>query len=565
MSEHLLPALVAVLAVVSVGLLLTLIRLSIRSAAARRKLVGLNDLLRTVQPALFFTVDSASASRPLRYVSAGAAAALGRSAEDLTGNPIRMFVRRGDTSAIQHLMDSVTTTGRPALIETALMRADGSELPVLMSVYPAGQGGQGRDMLIAAVDSAGRNRSGDEARRALLQQTHSEKLRSLEILAGGVAHDFNNLLVGVLGTADLALMDLSPLSPARGSIEAIKAAAVQASELTRQMLSYSGRGHFLVERIDLNATLRSMAPLLKASVGGKVSVRYRLADDLPPIEADVTQIRQLLVSLTTNASDSIGNRTGEVAVRTHAMRATRSDLAAMYVDEDLPEGEYVCLEVSDDGCGMDAESQARVFDPFFSTKTYGRGFGLATVLSIVRGHKGAIRVDSTVGKGTSFTMLFPASERDRRAAGTPAPEEDSGAAAVSGTVLVIDDDASVRQVTEGMLSRMGARVLKAESGAKGVELLREHGEAVDLILLNMTMPGMSGLETVRLLRAVRPDVKVVLCTGYGERATRETFRDEGLTGYLQKPFLAADLNLLLRRVLGRPRSLTERSDAEEQP
>ena len=553
------PALVAGLAVVSTGLLLELVRLNRRLRALARDHAKLGGLLRTAQPALFVAVDASTPDRTVRYASAGLAATLGRSAEDLSGRPFRTFLRRRDSATVQRLFESAASTGRSALTEAALVRADGREVPVLLSVYPpSGGGDENREVLVGAVDVTEQKRNEDEERRSLAQLTHSEKLKSLEILAGGVAHDFNNLLVGVLGNADLALMDLSPLSPARASVEAIKTAAVQASDLTRQMLAYSGRGHFLVERIDLPSAIRSMAPLLKVSVSGKVTLHYDVDPDLPPIEADLSQLRQLLVSLATNASDAIGSRNGVVTVRAHLIQATREYLATTYVDEDLPEGSYVCLDVSDTGCGMDDAGLARVFDPFYSTKPYGRGFGLATVLSIVRGHKGAIRVDSTLGKGTTFTMLFPAAERETPSTAATALDDVDSEAMLAGTVLVIDDEETVRHVTEGMLSRMGCRVLLAAGGVEGVARLRDSVPAVDAVLLNMTMPGMNGLETLRALKTVRPDVPVVLCTGYGEAATAELFKGERLAGFIQKPFDARELNRMLNRILGSARSLAGR-------
>ena len=255
--------------------------------------------------------------------------------------------------------------------------------------------------------------------------------RGLGVLAGGIAHDFNNLLMAILGNAGLALEELSSLSPARGSIEEIEKAATRAAELAKQMLAYSGKGRFVVEPIDVCRLVEEMAHLLEVSISKKVVLKYDFADDLPTIDGDVTQIRQVVMNLITNASEAIGGKTGVIALSTGTMYCDRAcldeinDTVRAGLDRPLPEGAYVYFEVADTGCGMDAKTIEKIFDPFFTTKFTGRGLGMSAVLGIVRGHKGALMISSEVGRGTTFRVLFPVTERLRSGANT-GPRKPSG-------------------------------------------------------------------------------------------------------------------------------------------
>ncbi|MCP4645185.1 MAG: GAF domain-containing protein [bacterium] len=253
-----------------------------------------------------------------------------------------------------------------------------------------------------------RRREETQRRRLEERFQQAQKQESLGVLAGGIAHDFNNLLMGILGNAGLALLDLTPEAPARESVSQIETAALRAADLTKQLLAYSGRGQIDVQSVDLSHVVEDMSHLLGTAVSKKAILRYDLDEGIPLVEGDATQVRQVVVNLTTNASDAIGNRSGVITVRTGATHADEEYLSQMYLNEDLPEGQYVFVEVSDTGCGMDAETEARIFDPFFTTKFVGRGLGLAAVLGIVRGHRGALHVHSRPGQGTVIRVLFPA-------------------------------------------------------------------------------------------------------------------------------------------------------------
>jgi signal transduction histidine kinase len=255
-----------------------------------------------------------------------------------------------------------------------------------------------------------RERAEQERRRLEEKLLQTQKLESLGVLAGGIAHDFNNLLVGVVGNASLLLLDLPPGSPFRPTAEEIQQAGERAAELVRQLLAYAGKGKVVVERCNASRLVEETVVLLKSVISKKVALEYRLVEDLPEIEADATQMRQIIMNLITNASESIGDDRGVIRISTGVVRADRRYLSKTCLSEDLPEGQYVSLEVADNGCGMDAETRKKIFDPFFSTKVTGRGLGLAAVLGIVRGHRGAIRVESQPRAGTKFCVLFPACE-----------------------------------------------------------------------------------------------------------------------------------------------------------
>ena len=386
-----------------------------------------------------------------------------------------------------------------------------------------------------------------ERRQMEARVLHAQKLESLGILSGGIAHDFNNILTAVLGNADLALRELPPVSTARGNLHEIVTAARRAADLCRQMLAYSGKGRFVVEPIDVSALIEEMAHLIEVSISKKVALRRQFTRDLPAVDCDATQLRQVVINLITNASEAIGEGPGEVLLTTNSMVCDRAYLEAAQINDDLSEGRYVTIEVSDNGCGMDAATLERIFDPFFSTKFAGRGLGLAAVLGIVRGHKGGIKVYSEPGKGTTFKIFLPASDAQ------PRPLEHArDVDAVwrgQGTVLLVDDEECVRTLGRDMLMKMGFSVLLAEDGCHGLEIFRREHDQIVCVILDLTMPKMDGEEAFRLLRSACSDVRVILCSGYNEQDVTQRFVGKGLAGFVQKPFEYATLAAKLREAI----------------
>jgi nitrogen-specific signal transduction histidine kinase len=378
------------------------------------------------------------------------------------------------------------------------------------------------------------------------QMQQSQKLESLGILAGGIAHDFNNLLTAILGHANLALMDLGPESLARDSLIEIEKASCRAAELCRQMIAYAGKGRFTLEPIDLSCLLDELAHLLQVSIPKKVTLRRQLSEGLPAIQADTAQLRQVAMNLVINAAEAIGDAEGTITISTGAVLCGEDYSTGGGLIEPPRPGLHVYLEVADTGCGMDAQTRARIFDPSFTTKFAGRGLGLAAVLGIVRSHRGALNVESEKGRGAKIRVLFPA------CASTVMPAKPGGSPLRwlgTGTVLLVDDEEPVRIVAGRMLERCGFGVLHARDGREALELFRAHAAEIVCVLLDLAMPRMDGEETFRELRRIQPDVRVVLASGYSDEEVAQRFQSSGLAGLIEKPYRLEALGAKLRHVL----------------
>lgn len=402
--------------------------------------------------------------------------------------------------------------------------------------------------LIVVRDLSEQKRAEEDRLAFERRMLESQKLESLGVLAGGVAHDFNNLLVAIMGNASLSLMEAGESSPLRPLLEEIEIAAQRAADLARQMLAYSGKGRLAISRVQLNELVGEMGKLVSVSIPKKAMLEWQLAEGLPAVEADATQLRQVVMNLVINAAEAIGDREGVVRVSTGAMTASREYLDSTFMPLDgIAEGEYVYFEVADTGAGMDRETMERMFDPFFTTKFTGRGLGMAAVLGIVRGHHGAIRVESEMGRGTTIRVLLPPAADANR------PEEQQPVAAepaVSrGRVLVVDDEASIRAVASRMLERIGFEVVAVADGAAGVEHFRNHHQELALVLLDLTMPQMGGVEAFAELQMIAPGVPVVVMSGYSEQEALGMFRGACPRAFLQKPFSVAAVEAALREAL----------------
>ena len=386
----------------------------------------------------------------------------------------------------------------------------------------------------------------ENQRKIEAQILQTQKLESLGVLAGGIAHDFNNLLMVILGNADLALMKLPPASPVRHNILDIEKSSRRAADLCKQMLAYSGKGKFIIGPVNLSEIIQGMIEMLKVSISKKASISCNLDSNLPFIEADTAQMRQVVINLITNASESIGDQNGTITLSTGEQYCDSNYLTEPYFEENLPEGSYAYIEVKDSGSGMVEETKAKIYDPFFSTKFTGRGLGLPAVLGIVRGHKGIIKVDSVPGYGCTFKVLFPVIKTPAKESSAPSAE--SRAWGGTGTILIADDDESVRNVGKEMLEMAGFRILTASDGREAIDMYRAHQEEIVCILLDLTMPNMDGEETFRELLLIRPDIRVILCSGYNVQELSERFAGKGLAGFIQKPFQYTGLISILRTI-----------------
>lgn len=396
-------------------------------------------------------------------------------------------------------------------------------------------------------DVSAQKKAEAERERMEIQFQHAQKLESLGILAGGIAHDFNNLLMTIMGNADLAMLDLPEESPALQNINGIVAASRRAADLCTQMLAYSGKGSFVVEPLNLSTIIKDMLPLLEISTSKNAELCLNLSDDLPSIKGDATQIRQVIMNMVTNANEAIGADQGSISITTGTRQYNKTCLNNIYTDEYIADGNYVCLNFTDTGCGMDEETLKKLFDPFFTTKFTGRGLGLASVIGIVRGHQGTIQVDSKPGEGTTFALYFP-TVVDKAANVAPLVEH-SDKWRTSGTILVIDDEEDVCVAPEDILTTFGFDVLSAHSGHEGIEVFRDNADKITVTLLDMTMPRMNGEQTFFEIQRIRKDACVIMISGYTEQDVTSRFALEGLAGFIQKPFTRIALEHKLREVL----------------
>jgi PAS domain S-box-containing protein len=471
---------------------------------------------------------------------------------EVVGRTCFELSRPEDHAALHAALEAIFEAGKPSTSwEGSDTRGRIYECSMIPLRDPDGSVTQA---MMITTDVTERRRSEEERRHLDRSLMQAQRLGSLSLFAGGVAHDFNNMLVGIRGNIELALQRLGPSSPARQVLDDARRATHHASELTSQLLAYSGRREHAAEPVDLNALTEEMTQLLRATTANRAAVKLELAPELPTAEGDATQVRQVLMNLLTNATESLGGEPGAVTVRTSVAGAedVRAWSNALAPGEPVA-ARYVVLEVHDDGCGMDAETRARVFDPFFTTKVTGRGLGLAAALGIVRGHRGAIGVESAPGAGSTFRVAVPARDAAPPTAPAAAPAAAHAPrpaapipAAERPLVLVVDDEKHVRSVARIALEEGGFRVLTAEDGRGALDLFTANAPAVRAVVLDLLMPDMGGAEALLALRQIREDVPVILSSGFGEDTA--TQRLEGLAGFLRKPYHLDELVALVQRV-----------------
>ncbi len=385
-----------------------------------------------------------------------------------------------------------------------------------------------------------------ERRRNEAAMRQSQKLESLGVLAGGIAHDFNNLLSAMQGNLNLAQMNLAPGAASGPYLEHLDDTIRKAAGLTRQMLAYSGKGHFVVEPLSLNHLVAEITGLLTVSISKKVRLDYNLAASLPVIEADPAQVQQVVMNLVTNASEAIGEDSGAITIQTSLRRIEAPEMETTFSGQPVEPGDYVTLRISDTGCGMEPGVLARIFDPFFSTKSSGRGLGLSAMLGILRGHGAAIEIHSEAGRGSDFQVHFPASRADLPAAAGAAPPGRKGR--FQGKVLLVDDEADLRLSFRDILEHLGFEVVSAADGLEAVELFQP-GEFA-LVFMDLTMPRMDGREAFLQMRSRDPEVKVILISGYSEQEAMDSKQALRPAAFIQKPFNLQLLVSVLEQVLG---------------
>ncbi|ATX82458.1 PAS domain S-box-containing protein [Mariprofundus ferrinatatus] len=483
----------------------------------------------------------------LIWVSASAERQLGYRRDAMIGRILDDFYyEKGSRERyLQALEDS---GGRLSHYEICLKHKDGSRFwaEVNSHYWHDGEGElAGVEGNVRDINERKRAQQESEELTGQLQQ--AQKMESIGVLAGGIAHDFNNLLVGVMGNAELALLDAPENGDMRHYLQQIFKASSKGADLVRQMLAYSGQGRFTMGEQNLNAVIREVSELLSTVIGRKITLNMEFQDGLPKLQGDRNQLTQMLMNLMTNAAESMEGKTGTVTLRTGVQYLTASDFSRVYLKDDLKDGEYIFVEVQDSGCGMDSNTQKLIFDPFFTTKETGSGLGLAALLGIVRSHGGALMLKSEVGAGSCFTIYFPAlattAITDAEEAHLPGSELPGQ---LQGTVLVVDDEESVSDVARRILEREGLNVISAANGEAGLEQFNKHADEISLVLLDLTMPVLDGEQTFRMMHAVHPEIPVLLSSGFSETEAVSRLQQQGLAGFVRKPYTR---NALLHAVV----------------
>ena len=435
--------------------------------------------------------------------------------------------------------------------EDFFLHKDGRLIPISSSIAPIPSDStiSGAVLVVRDLTHQKSSEALQKENEAALQQ--SQKLESIGVLAGGIAHDFNNLLTGIMGNAGLArrALNTGKTEQAASLMGDVLSASQRAADLTRQLLAYAGKGRFVIASVDLCQLVSEVSTLIRASISKKISLVIDVPEDCPLVEADRAQLQQLVMNLVINGGEAIGDEPGTLTVRVRTEHFTERRERPRTEGFPIVTGEYVRIDVTDTGAGMDPETRDRIFEPFFTTKFLGRGLGLSAALGIVRGHRGAISLRSEPGRGTTFTVLLPV-PRERRT-----PDRVSGHFLVEhglqgvGTILVADDEEGIRALVSNVLGDAGYTVELAEDGQQAVERLRDLGDDVRLILLDLTMPELGGAEAATELRRMQPNTPIVAMSGYGDIEVLQQFSEAGVDEFLPKPFTPEELAAKVRDVL----------------
>ncbi len=447
---------------------------------------------------------------------------------------------------IDRKLETIEARGGADLGERRYRHRNGSRIIVEVGATAISCNGK-KIICVVSRDVTARKRVEEEEKERAIHVQEAQRLESLGLLAGGIAHEFNNILVGILGNASLALDEIAPHSPVRELIEQIESSGRRAADLSKQLLAYAGKGSVLKQDVNLSEIVNDNLALLESSISRKARLTLDLAKSAPVADADAVQLRQVAVNLLTNASDSLEDRVGDITVSTGVITLSRSYLRGILLGKDLPDGNYAYLKVTDTGCGIDGEVVSRIFDPYFSTKFSGRGLGLAVVIGIVKAHLGAIDIESEPGKGTTLTVILPAGRdsvsRNIGDEGQVRPWKGTGNA------LVVDDEKIVIDLATNMLRTLGFSVVTARNGREGIDLFRERPAGFAFVLLDMTMPEMDGETAFRELRAIDPEARIVVTSGFSAHMCSIPFAGDRRIAFLEKPYTLETMTDRVRSIL----------------
>ncbi len=440
----------------------------------------------------------------------------------------------------------------PAQSSVQMTHKNGKNLWIYANIGPVSYGGR-TAVLMTFFDVTEQRRVEEERQAVEMRSLHVRKLESLGAMAGGIAHDFNNLLMAVIGNTDLILSGRTVDDETRRCLEEIRAASRRAATISEKMLAYSGRGSSVHETVDLGVFLHGMMPFLANFASTQVDVAFEIPASLPPVKADVDMIRQMIVNLVTNAAEAIGEKDGRILISAGVRACTRAELDGMSLGGSMIPGDFVFIQIADTGAGMDAETLERLFDPFFTTKFVGRGMGMPAVLGMMRNHGGCIGVDSAAGRGTRISLFLPcagAAEQPAAADNRPAEPRRAAPPSAQPFILVVDDEEPLLRIVNTVLSKDGFRVRTASDGAQALEIFREAPDDVAAVILDLSMPGLSGERVLAEIHKLRPGAPVILTSGYSEQEATGGIRAGELAGFIKKPYRLDTLARKIRAVLG---------------
>ena len=449
--------------------------------------------------------------------------------------------------------ERVLRTGQPVECEETIHDPERGVRHIRAKVLPILDDAQKPTGLVELLEDITERKKTERTQQKLeVQMREAQRLESLGVLAGGIAHDFNNILMGIMGNNDLVRQTLGENTPVERYLNGIEASSRRAAELCRQMLAYAGKGQMEICALDLSHGVLQTRQLLEASIAKTVSLRLDLADNLPMVEVDPAQFRQVLMAFAVNSAEALGDKPGEIHIRTGVERRQNSDPRLSPGTAVLAEGSYVILEVRDNGPGMNEETRSKVFDPFFTTKFPGRGLGLAAAAGIARAHGGGIEVESREGEGSTFRFLLPVSgvpaetaplrEQEAKEAGPPP-------ARFPARILLVDDEMVVREVAREMLERCGYKVVTAGDGQQALDIFLGQDGGFEAVILDMAMPRMDGAEAFRRMHDIHPQVPVLISSGFDEAQAAERFAGLQPAGFLHKPYTLNELDARLRGAL----------------
>ncbi|MEE9231921.1 MAG: response regulator [Nitrospirales bacterium] len=455
----------------------------------------------------------------IRFTNPAAEQLFQQTSQELHESPFAFPILKSGTTEIE----IVAKSGRSTSVEMRVV-------PIEWENKPA--------YLASLRDVTERRKADEERRRHETERQYAQKLESLGVLAGGIAHDFNNLLMTIVARSGLALRSLPQDAPATDHLKFIEKAGLRGGELANQMLTFAGQTKLNFQSLQLSKLLKDMEPFLRATISKRISLQYDLDTSLPLVHADQPQLRQIIMNVVLNAADAIGEQEGVITLTTSLGERTKHDFDNSYLIGDLPKGQCISLTIGDTGCGMKLDMIPKIFDPFFSTKFPGRGLGLAVLLGIARAHSAAIAVQSQPEIGTTFELLFPATQphpSTKKVSPVTIPTELS-LPPKKPLVLIVDDEEDVRVTCSLILQEIGIDALVASDGEVGLQVFQQHQESITTVLLDLTMPKMDGHQLYEKIREINSTVPVILSSGYSEKEAMKQFQGSGINAFIQKPY-----------------------------